>query len=249
LAAVRALATALTETSINTGNGWSRLAHRGMRLKHPTLLILTGLLAAPAASQGGTGEPDKQLWTELDVVAPLASNTTITGIGQVRLSATLSNPILTALGGDVNYRRGEWTLSLGYRHQVTGNREGEDINVTQYALMMGTWARRFGRSTIAVRTRVENTITASGNPWRARFRVEYRWATVGWGLVSYLFGNDEVFYRFSDDEFWRNRLQAGCNLVFSKHMDMKVYYQRQDSEHQTPGAINALGVLAAYTFE
>jgi hypothetical protein len=49
-------------------------------------------------SWAGTGEPDDQLWTELDGGRPLASNTTITGIGQLRLSETLSNPIFTALG-------------------------------------------------------------------------------------------------------------------------------------------------------
>jgi len=100
-----------------------------------------------------------------------------------------------------------------------------------------------------VRTRVEDTLTASSNPWRARLRFEYRWATEDWGLVSYLYSNDEVFYRFTDDEFWRNRFQAGCKLLFSKHTDLKLYYQRQDSRHQTPGAINALGVLAVVTFE
>jgi hypothetical protein len=218
-------------------------------MKHPTVMMAMALLASPAMCWSGTGEPDDQLWTELDVVAPLASNTTITGIGQLRLSETLSNPILTTLGADVNYKYGEWTFSLGYRHQVTGNREGEDINVTQVALVMGTWARRFGRSTIAIRTRVENTITASSNPWRARLRLEYRWATEDWGLVSYFYSSDEVFYRFDKDEFWRNRFQAGCNLTFSKHVDLKLYYQRQDSRNQTPAAINALGVLAEVTFE
>ena len=217
-------------------------------MKHPTVMMAMALLASPAMCWAGTGEPDDQLWTELDVVAPLASNTTITGIGQLRLSGTLSNPILTALGADVNYKYDGWTFSLGYRHQVTGNRQGEDINITQVALAMGTWARRFGRSTIAIRTRVENTITAS-NPWRARLRLEYRWATEDWGPVSYLYSSDEVFYRFDKDEFWRNRFQAGCNLTFSKHTDLKLYYQRQDSRHQTPGAINALGVLAVVTFE
>jgi hypothetical protein len=218
-------------------------------LKHPTVMIVVALLAAPAVGWAGTGEPDNQLWTELDVVAPLASNTTITGLGQVRLSESLSNPTLTALGADVNHKSGEWTVSLGYRHQVTGNRQGEDVNITQLALLMGTWARSFGRSTIAVRTRVENTITASSNPWRARLRLEYRWATEDWGLVSYLYSSDEVFYRFDKDEFWRNRFQAGCNLVFNKHTDLKLYYQRQDSRHQTPGAINALGVLAVVSVQ
>jgi hypothetical protein len=223
-----------------------------MEFKYPIVTIVMGLLAVPlvpAVSWAGTGEPDDQLWTELRVIGPLASNTTITGIGQLRLSETLSNPIFTALGADVNYRYGEWTVSLGYRHQVTGNRQGEDINVTQVALVMGTWARRFGRSTVAVRTRIENTITASSNPWRARLRLEYRWATQSWGLVSYLYSSDEVFYRFDTDEFWRNRFQAGCNLVFNKHTALQVYYQRQDSTHQSPGAINALGLLAVISFD
>jgi Protein of unknown function (DUF2490) len=207
------------------------------------------LITLPAASWAGTGEPDDQLWSELDVVAPLTSNTTITGIGQLRLSETLSNPTLTALGADVNYKDGEWTFSLGYRHQLTGNRQGEEVNVTQIALLMGTWARRFGRSTVAIRTRVENTITASSNPWRGRFRAEYRWATPDWGLVSYLYSNDEVFYQFSNDEFWRNRFEAGTNLRFGEHTDLRMYYQRQDSRHQTPGAINALGVLVVVTLK
>ena len=137
-------------------------------MKHGTALIALALLTLPAASPAGTGEPDDQLWTEVDVVAPVAANTTITGIGQLRLSDTLANPTLTALGADVNYKAGAWTVSAGYRHQVTGNHEGEDINVTQVALLMGTWARRFARSSIYVRTRLENTITASSDPWRAR---------------------------------------------------------------------------------
>jgi hypothetical protein len=218
-------------------------------MKHPILPAAMALLAVATVSRAGTGEPDDQLWTELNVTAPIASNTTLTGIGQLRLSETLENPIFSALGADVNYKYGEWTFSIGYRHQVTGNHEGEDINVTQVALAMGTWARRFGRNTIQVRTRVENTITASSNPWRARLRLEYRWATEGWGPVSYLYSSDEVFYRFDKDEFWRNRFQAGFNLMFNKHAGVKLYYQRQDSLHQTPAAINALGVLAEITFE
>ena len=71
-----------------------------------------------------------------------------------------------------------------------------------------------------MRTRVEDTLSASGNPWRARLRLEYRRVTEDWGLVSYLYSNDEVFCRFSDDEFWRNRFQAGCNLLFSKYTDL-----------------------------
>jgi len=207
------------------------------------------LLGAPTAAWAGTGVPDDQLWSELDVIAPIAANTSITGIGQLRLSETLPNPTLTALGADVNYKDGEWTVSLGYRHQLTGNRQGEEVNVTQVALLTATWARRFGRSTLAIRTRVEDTLTASGNPWRARLRAEYRWATEDWGPISYLYTSDEVFYQFSDDEFWRNRFQAGLNFAFGKRTSLRTYYQRQDSRDQTPGAINALGLLAVLNFD
>lgn len=61
------------------------------------------LLAAPALSWAGTGEPDDQLWTELRVVAPLASTTTVTGISQLRLSETMDAQGEIILAGDVRY--------------------------------------------------------------------------------------------------------------------------------------------------
>src|SRR6201987_1362228 len=105
-----------------------------------TALVTVALAAAlPTAVTAGTGVPDEQLWTELDVVAPVADNTTITGIAQLRLSESLPNPILTALGADLNYKTGEWTLGIGYRHEVTGNRQGEEPDITQVVRLPVTW--------------------------------------------------------------------------------------------------------------
>ena len=213
------------------------------------LAAAAAVCAAPQASRAGTGVPDDQLWSELDVVAPLSTNTTITGIGQARFSETLPNPTLTALGADFNYKDGDWTFGAGYRHQVTGNRQGNEINVTQVALVMATYMRRFGRNTLAFRARFEDTLTAASDPWRARLRAEYRYATENLGPVSYLFTNDEVFYQFSDSEFFRNRFQAGANLILGKRTNLRLYYQRQDSRNANPGAINALGVLAVVTLD
>jgi Protein of unknown function (DUF2490) len=218
-----------TDRRVTSSRRWTNL------LAAVTVGISTGVWA-------GTGEPDDQLWTELDVSGPLGADYTITGVAQLRLSESLENPSYTAGGVDLDHKTGEWTLGLGYRHQVTGNRQGEDVNITQVLRLNATWKRRFGRNTIAVRTRVENTLTASGNPWRLRLRPEYRWATPDWGMVSYLFANDEVYYRFDDNELFRNRFQAGVNLVLGKRTELLVYYQRQDTENQTPGAINALGL-------
>jgi hypothetical protein len=198
---------------------------------------------------GGTGVPDEQLWSELAVIAPLSEQTSVTGTAQLRLSESLPNPIYTSGALDFNYQTGSWTLSAGYRHQVTGDRGEEDYpNITQLARLTATHAWRLGRGTLLFRTRLENTLTASSNPWRARFRGEYRWATQGWGPISSLFINDEVFYQFSDDGWFRNRFRVGANLIATKRTDVQLYYQRQDSNNTTPGAINALGITATISF-
>jgi hypothetical protein len=214
-----------------------------------TLVVMTLATAIPVATSAGTGEPDTQFWSELDVTAPLTTNTTIIGLGQLRFSESLSNPILTTLGAELSYRTGEWTLGGGYRHKVTPNREGEDINVTQIALLRATWTRRFGRSTLAIRTRFDDTLNAASDPWIGRLRVEYRWATEKLRPISYLFSSDEVFYRFSNSELYRNRFRVGAHLRFGERTTVRVYYQRQDSEDQTPAAINALGAEFEIAFK
>jgi len=222
-------------------------------------LFLQGFIAAcactaPLPAWAGTGEPDTQLWTELNVTGPLTTNTTITGIARVRLSETLPNPTLASPGVDLNYKPGEWMLSVGYRYDATAQREpetvgGKPITISQVAVLMGRRSWRFGRNTLALRLRLDDTLDASSNPYRARIRLEYRWAIEGHRWVSYLFANDEVFYEFQDEKWFRNRFRAGANLKLSKRWDLLVFYQRQDSNNSTPGAINALGLTADLTFE
>lgn len=217
-------------------------------------ISMAALAALPIAAWAGTGVPDEQLWTELDVTGPLTTNTTITGIGRVRLSESLPNPTLSSLGVDLNYKAGNWLLSVGYRHELTAERpeeniEGRNVKITQVALLMAKYAQRFGRSALVFRFRLDDTIGATSNPYRARIRAEYRWATEGIRWMSYVFANDEVFYEFQDQTWFRNRFRAGMNLILTKRTKLDVFYQRQDSNNSTPGAINALGLTAAVTFD
>ena len=210
--------------------------------------------ATPLAAWAGTGAPDTQLWTELDVTGPLATNTTITGVARLRLSESEPNPTLLSPGADLNYNAGAWTVSAGYRYDATAQREpetveGKSVKISQVALLMGRRAWRFGRNTLAMRLRLDDTISASSNPYRARIRLEYRWATEGLRWVSYLFANDEGFYEFQDQKWFRNRFRAGMNLALTERTDLDVFYQRQDSNNSTPGAINALGLTLDVTFK
>ena len=232
---------------------WGRM--KGRSRESPTIrCIAIAACAAPVAAWGGTGEPDTQLWTEVDVTGPLATNTTITGVARLRLSESLPNPTLLSPGVDLNYKAGEWTVSAGYRYDATAEHEpetvgGKSVKISQVVLLMGKRAWRFGRNTLAVRLRLDDTTNASSNPYRARIRLEYRWATEGLRWVSYLFTNDEVFYEFQDQNWFRNRFRAGMNLLLTERTDLDVFYQRQDSNNSTPGAINALGLTFDVTFK
>ena len=231
------------------------------RARRETLLscrrVIVCALAAgivPLEARAGTGVPDDQLWTEVDVTGPLTTNTTITGIGRARWSESLPNPTLTSAGLDLSYKADGWTLAAGYRHELTPVRppetiDGKSVKITQVALLMGTYAKRFGRNTLAFRLRLDDTVNASSNPYRARLRVEYRWALEGLRWMSYLYTNDEVFYEFQDQKFFRNRFQAGTNLLLTNRTALRVYYLRQDSNNSTPGAINALGLTVNVIFE
>jgi len=227
---------------------------RSRTRQHVRGILAAAACALPLAAWAATGEPDTQLWTELDVTGPLTTNTTITGIGRARFSESLTNPTLTSVGVDLNYKAGEWTFSAGYRHEVTPERPpetigGKSVKITQVALLMANYVRRFGRNTLAFRLRFDDTINASSNPYRVRLRAEYRWAIKDPDWIAYLFANDEVFYEFQDEKWYRNRFQAGANLKLTERTTLKVFYQRQDSNNSTPGAINALGLTAAITFE
>ncbi len=211
-------------------------------------------LIVPLGARAGSSDTDGQLWTELDVTAPVAANTTITGIARLRFSETLANPVLASPGADLNYDIGPWTLSAGYRYDATAQREpetigGKTVTIKQDALLMGKRSWRFGRSTLQLRLRLDDTLSASSNPYRARVRVEYRWATEGLRRVGYLFTNDEVFYEFQDQKWFRNRLKAGLNLTLTPRTDLQLYYLHQYSDNSTPATINGLGLTCAVTFE
>jgi hypothetical protein len=199
-------------------------------------------------ARAGTGAPDSQLWSEYDATARLGTRWTIRGIAQARFSETLANPVYTSLGTDLGYDRGHWTLSVGYRHQVTGH-ETDEPKITQLALLIASYATKFGPNSLALRCRVENAFNSSGNPWRVRLRVEYRRASGALQPISYLFANDEVFYQFQASEWYRNRFQAGVNWNYTQRTSLRIYYQRQDDRLNTPGAVNALGVTVSSTFK
>jgi hypothetical protein len=199
-------------------------------------------LALCCRGWAGTGVADNQLWSELDALVALSSDFSVTAVAQLRLSEDLPNPTLAAAGADVSYRNGDWTLAAGYRGEISGNRV-VGRSKTQLALMMASWRQRFGRSEFDLRARLEDTLGAAGNPYRARLRAEYRWNLPRAGLVSYVFVNDEGFYRIAGDEWYQNRAQGGTDLALGARTDLRLYYQRQDSRDGRPRASNALGLL------
>jgi hypothetical protein len=63
-----------------------------------------------------------------------------------------------------------------------------------------------------------------------------------------VFANDEIYYGFQDDLLYRNRFQAGIDLIMTQSSGMRLYYQRQDDKLNNPGALNVLGVILTINF-
>ena len=170
------------------------------------------------------------------------------GIVIGRFGQSLPNPTLSALGLDLGHDVGHWSFEVGLRHQAVAHSSGVP-SITGLAIAMATYSRTFGRSTIAIRGRTDNTLRSSGNPWRFRIRGEYRWATPSAGPVAYVYINDEGLYQGSAGEWSRNRAQAGMDLTVGKRSDLLLYYQRQSDRLSTPARIHALGLTLLVDFD
>lgn len=205
------------------------------------LAVLTAAFLAPLTTLAATPSPDAQLWSEADFIGSLSKETTLTGIAIARVGQSVANPTLTALGLQLDRKVGHWTFGVSYRHEVVRHSTGGP-SISQLALAVATYEVRWDRSTIAVRGRVDDTLHSTGNPWRFRIRPEYRWATQGFGPISYLFVNDEVFYQGSAGEWSRNRAQVGLGLALGRTIDLQTYYQWQHDRIGSPARINALGL-------
>src|SRR5690349_4183358 len=99
-------------------------------MKHRTVMTVTALLAVPGPGRASrtTSSDRARRWSPPRLKHHDYRNWS---------TAPERDPVqpdLHCSGRDVNYQYGEWTVPLGYRHQVTDNREGEDINITQVAL-------------------------------------------------------------------------------------------------------------------
>jgi len=208
-------------------------------------LIAALSIAAPLSAWAGSGVPNDQLWSELDLEAALGGGWAFMGYGQYRVSETLPNPVSQSLGAWLSYEKGDWTYLLGYKHQLSTH-PTDDPTVNQYLSPAVVYAPRFGRSTLAVRLRFDDTLKATSG-WRMRIRVEYRWATE-LGPISYVYTNDEVFYQFSSSAWFQNRFDVGVNMVFTKRTSMRLYYRRQYNKENDPSTLNILGITLVGNF-
>ena len=216
------------------------MSHRpGRALTARFGLLVVAAYAAPLA--GATPSPDAQIWSEADFIGSLSRQTTLTGIVIGRAGESVPNPTLTALGLQLDRKLGHWSFGLGYRHETERHATGGP-DISQLALAVATFREDFGRSAVQIRSRVDNTLHSSGNPWRFRIRAEYRWATLGLRPINYLFLNDEAFYQGSAGEWSRNRAQGGLGLDLGRGKDLQVYYQWQNDRIASPARINALGL-------
>jgi hypothetical protein len=194
--------------------------------------------AAPAGANA-------QIWTELEVDAPLTDRLSVSGLATLRLADGLPNPSFTAAGGVLSYAVGpQWSFAAGdYFVRVRSAASGQALDL-QLPLAALTYATSMAGFEIADRNRAERIVGLTGEDWRYRNRILVT-HPLAIGPVRSVFASDEVFYDVARERWSRNRGQVGIGLTPVGRASLQVYLLRQDDRFSRPGHLNVLGLAMA----
>lgn len=204
----------------------------------PLALIAAPLWAAPPML-------DEQSWNELDVQHVIDPDWSATAILTTRLGVDVPDPTLTAVGLQVDDRRGAWLASAtAYRIWTRSATDGTGHGLWLPALAF-SWLPAFHGLQFSERNRIEQVEGISGNPVRYRNRIGVDGPLAARPGAPRLFLADEVFYDFSSAHWTRNRLQAGILCALNAATHLQLYLLRQDSRSGRPARLDVLGLTLA----
>jgi Protein of unknown function (DUF2490) len=203
--------------------------------------LLVAFIAFVANSRGSVPTTDSQLWSEIDAVGKISTETTATIIATGRFGDALPNPTLYGGGLQFDVSAGAWTASGGAL--FVGIRSGSSGGQTQLQLPLCavSYARKIGGVTISDRNRIERLEGIPGSPSRYRNRLGIDFPLRNAGPISHAFITDEGFYAISTSTWNRNRAQAGIGLPLGGSMELQVFFLRQDSRTGAPRSLNVVG--------
>lgn len=209
--------------------------------------MLFVLLVVDASAQSALSQTDNQLWTDIQLAAPVTSTIDFNMLGTLRLGRDISHPVDERVGVGFTFRFGKHvTVAPNYLHIGTRpfeNRKGWENRLT----FPITFRFNAGQFRLSDRNQIERRFRSNGaksTRYRNRFQVDHPIGNDKWKLS--LFVADEVFYDWSIDRWVRNRFSVGVSKVFNKHYTQEFYYLRQNDGVSLPGDVNVIGTTLRF---
>jgi hypothetical protein len=205
-------------------------------------LLLLILLVSGASAQS-VDRTDNQLWTDVQLAAPVTKSFDFNILGTLRLGRDINRPVDERVGAGFTWKIGKyWTVSPNYLHIGMQPVRGRKIWENRLTLPV-TLRFNLDKFRLSDRNQFEHRIRNSGlrtNRYRNRFQVEHPV-----GPLS-LYVADEVFYDWAVDRWVRNRFTIGASKVFDKHFTQEFYYLRQNDGVSVPGDLNVIGTTLRF---
>lgn len=210
-------------------------------------LCLTAAFSGAAArisaqKKAAIPETDVQDWNEVQLTIPFSKKVDMFLDGIVRVSLTAARPVDERGAFGFTYKVSKYlTLNEMYFHRKA--RPSHGPSETEDRLTLGATIRvPIGKFTLSDRNGFERRwrkpqVDAFRYRNRAQLEHPFRVAKLKFSL----FVSDEVFYDWSFRAWVRNRFAVGANHVFSKHLNVDLYYLRQNDGRARPGDINVIG--------
>ncbi len=206
------------------------------------LIAVLAFSAFPGLAHAAVPDPDRQLWSELDVTYRTATRWSATAILTTRLGDAVPDPTLSAGGLQLDRRAGSWTASAaGYYVSIRRPDSGARASIWLPAAALSD-AIRVGQLELSDRNRVERLDGVQGSPVRYRNRVSLYWHAPRSMPVAGVFLSDEAFYDFASGQWIRNRAQAGIELPVRADAKLQLSYIRQSTRGAAAGRLDVLGL-------
>jgi len=211
-------------------------------LKTIASFVLLLLLGGVASAQSTVSQSDNQVWTDVQLAAPVTGTVDFNILGTFRVGRDISHPVDERIGAGFSFKFGKYvTVAPNYLHIGMQPFRGRRVWENRLSLPV-TLRFNLDRFRLSDRNLLERRLRNSGaksTRYRNRFQVEHPIGRDKWGLSLYV--ADEVFYDWAVDRWVRNRFTVGGTKAFNKHFTQDYYYLRQNDGVSLPGDLNVIG--------
>jgi hypothetical protein len=224
-----------------------------------SILVLVVGFCAGVRCQEQESDTQKELWSGLDVYAPLNEKFRLYFMATANRAEETRGSFETTFGAHVDYNVNKrFVLRAGYRYSFA---PGDDDFEEQRIVTEQTFRQDLPwKMLLSDRNRQDWRFINGDFSFRYRNRVRLEREIRAWGRSFTPYGSVEVYYDTRFDVWNRNRLTAGAEfqlkrgfpllreLTPRKQVILDIYYTKQNDSRSQPNHVHAVGATVALHF-